>query len=217
MLQKTGNHGGLRIAGFRRCASGWLRIDMAEKLARQAHAARLKAAHPPTEPVAGAAEHHADHPDGADEGQGVSAAPPPGFVIDPALATSLGLDEETRRALLQAFGFRSVGDPALQRWRWSGLKAADKRKHRKHKAGNKRPETKATTSTDGHPARHRAKPRKTGKPNTAKGQRPQGQQQSKGGARPPRTDRPDRPVRRGPSPNSPFAGLAALMAEARKD
>ncbi len=217
VLQKTGHHGGLRIAGFRRCASGWLRIDMAEKLARQAHAARLKAAHPPSEPVAGAAEHHADHSDGADEGQGVSAAPPPGFVIDPALATSLGLDEETRRALLQAFGFRSIGDPALQRWRWSGLKAADKRKRRKHKAGDKRPDATATTSTDRHPARHRAKPGKTGKSNTAKGQRPQGQQQGKAGARPPRTDRPERPVRRGPSPNSPFAGLAALMAEARKD
>ena len=134
------------------------------------------------------------------------------FIVLVKTATD-GIDE----VLLQAFGFRSVGDPALQRWRWSGLKAADKRKRRKHKAGDKRPETKATTSTDGHPARHRAKPGKTGKPNTAKGQRPQGQQQSKGEARPPRTDRPDRPVRRGPSPNSPFAGLAALMAEARKD
>jgi ATP-dependent RNA helicase SUPV3L1/SUV3 len=33
----------------------------------------------------------------------------------------------------------------------------------------------------------------------------------------PRPDRTDRPPRRGPSPNSPFAGLAALLAESRKD
>ena len=36
VLQKAGSHAGLTIAGFRRCATGWLRIDMAEKLARQA-------------------------------------------------------------------------------------------------------------------------------------------------------------------------------------
>ena len=75
----------------------------------------------------------------------------------------------------------------------------------------------AATSTDGRQAPNATRPGKTGKPNTAKRQRPHGQQQGKAGARPPRTDRPDRSVRRGPSPNSPFAGLAALMAEARKD
>ena len=41
-----------------------------------------------------------------------------------------------------------------------------------------------------------------------------------GGARKgaaPRSPRPDRPQRRGPSPHSPFAGLAALLADVRKD
>ena len=33
----------------------------------------------------------------------------------------------------------------------------------------------------------------------------------------PDTGRPPRTERRGPSPNSPFAGLAALLADARKD
>src|SRR3546814_9643251 len=113
--QQTGNQAGLAVAGFRRCASGWLRIGMAEKLARQAHAARMQAAGPPTAPIAGDDELRDDHANDDAEG---ATAPPPGFVIDPALATSLGLDEETRRALLGSFGFRSVGEAALHRWRW---------------------------------------------------------------------------------------------------
>ena len=101
---------------------------MAEKLARQAHAARMQASAPPTAPIVGGGDHHDDH---GDETEGTGAAPPPGFVIDPSLATSLGLDEETRRALLQSFGFRSVGDALLQRWRWSGLRKPEKRPRRK--------------------------------------------------------------------------------------
>lgn len=212
VLQKNGSQAGLVIAGFRRCASGWLRIDMAEKLARQAHAARIQAAAPPTAPLAGTDEHHHDGADAAEEAEGVAAASLPGFVIDPALATSLGLDEETRRALLGSFGFRSVGDPALHRWRWSGLKAADKRKRRKQaKQGQRRtPEAARTTPRDG-PARP---PAKQVKGQGGRGPRPRQDANGKTGAPPPRTGRPER---RGPSPNSPFAGLAALLADARKD
>ena len=61
VLQKNGHQAGLAVAGFRRCASGWLRIDMAEKLARQAHAARMQAAAPPTAPIAGGDELHDGH------------------------------------------------------------------------------------------------------------------------------------------------------------
>jgi ATP-dependent RNA helicase SUPV3L1/SUV3 len=204
VLQKDGNPQGLAIAGFRRCGPGWLRIDMAEKLARQAHAARIQAAAPPTAPIAGSGDHADEaHEEGetesADEGR--AAATPPGFVIDPALATSLGLDEETRRALLGSFGFRSVGDPLLQRWRWSGLKSAEKRPRRKKGA---RPPQKST-----------AEPQSRGKRPAKDGH--------KDGKRPPRADRParsarpDRPSRQGPSPHSPFAGLADLLADARKD
>lgn len=207
VLQKAGSHAGLVIAGFRRCASGWLRIDMAEKLARQAHAARMQAAAPPTAPLAGRDEHHDDH--AGDEHEGVGAAPPPGFIIDPALATSLGLDEETRRALLGSFGFRSIGEPALQRWRWSGLrKAAEKRPRRKphpHRKNADAP-TRAANGETRRPPTHQAKG-KRGKPDKVRVDAP----------RPPRPDRPDRQPRRGPSPNSPFAGLAALLADARKD
>ncbi|WP_428684182.1 helicase-related protein [Sphingopyxis sp.] len=210
VLQKTGNHAGLRVAGFRRCGSGWLRIDMAEKLARQAHAARIQSAAPPTSPVAGGDEHH----DGHDADHGEAHAPLPGFIIDPALATSLGLDDETRRALLQSFGFRAVGEPALQRWRWAGLKSADKRKHNKHGRKDKKDASTA------QPAAHGDRARPSGK--QAKGRRgkPAGKPQPRTGQpvepaiRPPR---PDRMPRRGPSPNSPFAGLAAMLADARKD
>ena len=123
-------------------------------------------------------------------------------MIDPALATSLGLDEETRRALLGSFGFRSVGEAALQRWRWSGLrKAADKRprrkKDRKDRSGSDAAPRAATNGAVRRPPAAQAKDKRgqPGKP------------------------RPDaaRPPRRGPSPNSPFAGLAALLADARKD
>src|SRR3546814_4497854 len=89
----------------------------------------MQAAAPPIAPIAGGDELRDGHAN--DDAEGATAAPP-GFVIDPALATSLGLDEETRRALLGSFGFRAIGEPALQRWRWSGLrKAADKRPRRK--------------------------------------------------------------------------------------
>lgn len=199
VLQKTGSHAGLTIAGFRRCATGWLRIDMAEKLARQAHAARMQAAAPPTAPIAGGDDHQ--HDDAGDETRNPAV---PGFVIDPALATSLGLDEDTRRALLGSFGFRTVGDPALQRWRWSGLRqTADKRPRRK----KDRKGTEAVRAVaNGEARRPPAKQAKDKRANAAK-PRPHT----------PPTPRPERPVRRGPSPNSPFAGLAAMLADARKD
>jgi len=200
VIQKTGSHAALVIAGFRRCANGWLRIDMVEKLARQAHAARMQAAAAPTAPVARGEAHHDEHPDGADQ------TALPGFAIDPALATSLGLDEETRRALLGSFGFRSVGDPALERWRWAGLKRGDSRERRKQGKRTKRPEAAPK------PAPHGERP-----PATAKqGKNRRGKPAKPAGAvaRPPR---PNRPPRRGPSPNSPFAGLAAMLADARKD
>ena len=126
-------------------------------------------------------------------------------MIDPALATSLGLDEETRRALLGSFGFRAIGEAALQRWRWSGLrKAADKRprrkKDRKDRNGSDAAPRAATNGAVRRPPAVQGKD-KSGKPGK------------------PRLDtpRPPRPERRGPSPNSPFAGLAALLADARKD
>jgi ATP-dependent RNA helicase SUPV3L1/SUV3 len=198
VLQKAGSHAGLTIAGFRRCATGWLRIDMAEKLARQAHAARMQASAPPTAPIAGSDDHHDHIPIGEDTH---IAAAPPGFVIDPALATSLGLDEETRRGLLGSFGFRSVGEPALQRWRWLGLRKPDKRARRKppRKGGEAAPRAAATSDVRRLPV-HQAKVQR--------------RSPDKPRADPPR---PDRPARRSPSPNSPFAGLAALLADARKD
>ena len=144
-----------------------------------------------------------DHESGDhSESQG---APPPGFLIDPALATSLGLDEETRRALLQSFGFRAVGQPDLQRWRWGGLKSADKRKRRKRGKRDAAPKQAATGE----------RPRQPGK--QAKRRHGNAGGKPPPPADPPRAPRPDRVPRRSPSPNSPFAGLAAMLAEAHKD
>jgi ATP-dependent RNA helicase SUPV3L1/SUV3 len=159
----------------------------------------MQAAAPPTAPIGGGDHHH-------DEvGEDTLGAPPPGFVIDPALATSLGLDEDTRRALLGSFGFRSVGEPALHRWRWSGLrKAADKRPRRKQRQGGADSPPQAAVNGDARRAPAKAAKAKRGKPGQPRPDAPH----------PLRRDRPDR---RGPSPNSPFAGLAALLADARKD
>ncbi len=201
--QKDGDAISLTIAGFRRCGAGWLRIDMAEKLARQAHAARMQAAAPPPEPMADA------DPDGhgsnAEAGMDkiVTSSPPPGFSIDPALATSLGLDEAARRALLCAFGFRGVGDPALNRWRWSGRLGRTPRKHGKggRPSPHKTNRESSSPATKGNP--QRKPPVRSVKPKRG----PQG----------PSPARQGRTAPRGPSPNSPFAGLAALLADARED
>jgi len=197
VLLKEGAPEGLTVAGFRRCAGGWLRIDMAEKLARQAHAARMQAAAPPTAPIAGAAPHDEEAPE--PDGEAAQPAPPPGFAIDPALATSLGLDAEARRALLGSFGFRAVGDPALERWRWLGRRSGGKRHQPRHPRKGPAPALNSEARRGAKPARD-AHP-KEGKP-------------GKGGSRPPRADRAPR---RAPSPHSPFAGLAALLEEGRKD
>ncbi|MGL3820043.1 helicase-related protein [Sphingopyxis sp. R3-92] len=202
--QKEGIGIALGIAGFRRCGTGWLRIDMAEKLARQAHSARLQAAAPPPAPIAGADTHHDHEPDRPDENEdGLPASAPPGFAIDPALATSLGLDAEARRALLQSFGFRTIGEPALDRWRWSGLKNAEKRPRRKHGHKNGGRAKGAPRGVTGDAARPSAK--------RGKGPPPKSHNPA------PRPPERDRAPRRGPSPNSPFAGLAALLAGARED
>jgi ATP-dependent RNA helicase SUPV3L1/SUV3 len=199
VLQKQGGPEGLRIAGFRRCVTGWLRIDMAEKLARQAHAARMQAIAPPTAPIAGGAPH--DEADAPETDEALTALAP-GFAIDPALATSLGLDADARRALLGSFGFRNVGDPALERWRWSGRKRPEKRGRSKQRPkGAKGAPPRLLNGADAD--RSVAKP--------PKAQRPPGGQP---GQRPPRGERP---ARRGPSPHSPFAGLAALLADAREE
>ena len=164
----------------------------------------MQAAAPPTAPIVGSGDHHDDHPTGEDAD--ITVAPPPGFVIDPALATSLGLDEETRRGLLGSFGFRSVGEPAQQRWRWSGLRKPDKRQRRKppRKGTDPTPRTAANGDIQRRPI-HTAKD----KHSVPRVDKPR--------ADPPRPPRADRPARRSPSPNSPFAGLAALLADARKD
>ncbi|SKB53167.1 ATP-dependent RNA helicase SUPV3L1/SUV3 [Sphingopyxis flava] len=199
VIQKHGSPEGLRLAGFRRCATGWLRIDMAEKLARQAHAARMQAAAPPTAPIAGGEPHHDND---APEESEAQAEALPGFAIDPALATSLGLDADARRALLGSFGFRSVGDPALERWRWLGRRSGEKRRSPRHRRKGAEPRPGAPkTQVPRSEKAPRAKKGKSGKaPHTGS-----------------RAARGDRTARRGPSPHSPFAGLADLLAGARED
>jgi ATP-dependent RNA helicase SUPV3L1/SUV3 len=199
--RKDGGVAGLAIAGFRPCGPGWLRIDMAEKLARQAHGARVQAAAPLPAPIANGDDAH--HDTGEDDD--TPAAPPPGFAIDPALATSLGLDDTARRALLQSFGFRAVGDPALERWRWLGRKAADKRPR-----GKRRRKDVKVLPSGATPPRSQSD---SARPPTQH----RGPASAKSGKPTPPPPRRAPPPRRGPSPNSPFAGLAALLAESRKD
>jgi ATP-dependent RNA helicase SUPV3L1/SUV3 len=180
----SGDPAGLRIAGFRAVGEGWLRADMVERLARQAHAARLQA----EAPLPVAAELEA--PDAND------ADPLPGFAIDPALATSLGLTDAARRQLLAALGFRPMGEAALERWRWTG-------KVHRARARERRPKKMAPKAASTPPARQI--------------DQPVGKQTSRRTA-PAKPAPPPRPPQRPPqrSANSPFAGLADMLAAARK-
>lgn len=184
---RQGDPRSLKIAGFRSFDSGWLRIDMAEKLARQAHAARLQSlARPAAAP-----------PDDIPTDAGVDAPDMalalPGFAVDPALATSLGLDEAARRQLLAALGFRSIGDPADGRWRWHGRKPP--RPKHTPKAVIRDGDTLARPGPNNRPRRGDKAPPK---PKKGAGLEPRGRA------------RPARPA----SSHSPFAGLAALLAGA---
>lgn len=315
VLQKDGDAEGLAIAGFRRGTSAWLRIDMAEKLARQAHAARLQAAAPPAPPMAGADAHAevqetlaaapADAVEAADAAAAVVAAeagidiqapvsveaddvgveavaevaaepvveaivatettesgtepavaeppiaepigieavaedaveapaeetpasgedrllpgePLPGFAIDNALATSLGLDDEARRALLQSLGFRPAGEPEWDRWRWIGLKRKDRGRRQGQHRGSRpqqQGEDGAQKPRQGRRPAREGDQRGEGRP---RGNRPPDDRKNYKGAQTDRGPRPqgDRPEKRGPSPTSPFAGLAALMADGKKE
>ncbi|MDP3783349.1 MAG: helicase, partial [Sphingopyxis sp.] len=97
-------------------------------------------------------------------------------------------------------------EPALQRWRWLGLRKPDKRPRRKpsRKGADSPPRAVANGDVRRTPV-HQAKG-KRGAPGKPRADKPR--------ADPPRADRS---ARRSPSPNSPFAGLAALLAESRKD
>src|SRR3546814_8885117 len=92
--------------------------------------------------------------------------------------------------------------PALERWRWLGRRSGGKR-HRpklpRKGGGNPAPALNGEKRRSATPVKD-ARPKK-GKP-------------GKGSLRPPR---PDRTPRRTPSPHSPFAGLAALLEEGRKE
>jgi len=86
-----------RPAGYRQAARQWIRVDMAEKLLREAHGVRVT---------------HGRKP----------------FLLDPALATSMGLTRESHARLLRLGGFRPTapktlpegahGPPAPIRWTW---------------------------------------------------------------------------------------------------
>jgi ATP-dependent RNA helicase SUPV3L1/SUV3 len=108
----------LTRAGFRRLGAQWLRIDMIERLARQAHAARLASEAVVTVPA---------HAQASAADEGTDYLPLPGFAIDAALATSLGLDAAAHRALLLLLGFKPAGATEANRWRWAGLSHRQKR------------------------------------------------------------------------------------------
>ncbi len=220
---------GLRLAGFRPAGDQWLRIDMVERLARQAHAARLQADAPPVA---------APDDDSAAAGEGPEALaasePLPGFAIDAALATSLGLTPESRLRLLAALGFRMLG-AAAERWRWTGQvrRAAPRPRKSAPRANGQR--ATGQRATGQHEGGHQAKAGQSPAPPSAAAA-PKGAKagQSKAGhakaARPkgaagrsfvPPAPAPTQRPTTGPrgsarAVNSPFAGLAELMAAARK-
>jgi ATP-dependent RNA helicase SUPV3L1/SUV3 len=190
----VGDHNGLRIAGFRAVGDKWLRADMVERLARQAHAARLQAEMPPGAPISESDDAPSD---------ALPADTLPGFAIDPALATSLGLGDDARRRLLAALGFKAAGDPAAGRWRWTG----------KVQRQGTRPDRRAGQKHHGMGKATEKPAEKSGKPNPGKRQdrRPDKRADSGPNNRSPHKIRPS-----GRQASSPFSGLADLLAAARK-
>ena len=206
-----GEPAGLRIAGFRPVGAQWLRSDMVERIARQAHAARLQAATPRV----------AAKPDGGADSAGIAAAADalPGFAIDAALATSLGLADGARRQLLAALGFRAVGDPAADRWRWTGkVPRAPARSAPRGRAGKPRTDRPADShAAADQPTGRLQPPRADYRPNQGSPSKAAQQPTPSTAQHPaPGPARPPAPARTARSASSPFAGLADLIAAARK-
>ncbi len=191
----TGDPAGLAMAGFRQIGTVWLRIDMAERIARGAHAVRLAAASDENAVrLAAASTESAVRLAAAGNeaaAPAIAATPPParrlGFPLDPALATSLGLDAAGWAALLRELGFRPIPPPAAAsadtvaapRWLWAGMKARAK----PHPAAV-RPARAPATAARAAPGPASPRPAKT------------------------TTKAPTKP----PPAHSPFAGLAQLLA-----
>lgn len=203
-----GDPAGLRVAGFRAAGEQWLRADMVERLARQAHAARLQADAPLQPALASAQDGDSD----VAPGEAL-----PGFAIDAALATSLGLADPARRRLLAALGFRAVGDPLANRWRWTGkVQRARPRPDRQRPERQRRPEpAHGGKAADARPTPRSPAPAAAQRTaSTGRPAAPRAVPVRPAPARPaPARPAPTRPVR---SPSSPFAGLADLIAAARK-
>jgi len=127
-------------AGYRPAGSQAIRVDLAEKVLRAAFDARAKAA-------------------GADK------KPPARFLIDPALAISIGLEEANIARLLGAAGFRQFkarplaegvhGPAAPDSWSWRPRRVTDG--PRKHHGEDKR-RGKSGNGRRGHQGGRRGKP-----------------------------------------------------------
>ena len=93
----------------------FLRIDMIERLAKSAHAARLAHQQPPQKLV--------DPEKSVPETAGAPAA---GFTVDATLATSIGLSPGAHAAVLRMLGFRQHPDAT---WGWKGRAKPRKQKY----------------------------------------------------------------------------------------
>ena len=92
---ERGSPGATLAHGFRLVGVQAVRVDLVERIARAAHDARTAS--------------------GAGRGA---------FVLDPALATSIGLTAQTLARLMAGFGFRPSPSEDAPRWVWRGLPVA---------------------------------------------------------------------------------------------
>lgn len=148
-----------RLPGYFPLGQSWIRIDMLEKLAEDAHRGRTvqadgtvptgtKAAGTPAQTDAEPALVVEPAAEGARADAAEGAAPvvetpphPRAFRIDPALGRSIGMGYADRLLALGALGFRSIAAPpedmadeAKIWWRWDGL-AGDERQGSGGRAG----------------------------------------------------------------------------------
>ncbi|WP_241255050.1 helicase-related protein [Altererythrobacter sp. BO-6] len=130
-------------AGYRRAGSQVIRVDLAEKVLRAAFDARLGAAQP-----------------------GGKGKPPMRFLIDPALAISIGLEADNIPRLLGSAGFKRFGTRALPEGAF-GPPAPDYWGWRPRRVGEAGQDHKPNKSRHGKHAGKRKGPHK-GKPQNAR-------------------------------------------------
>ena len=151
---------GAALAGFRGFGTQFLRIDMVERLARQAHEIRVRAESPQPPPLRISDNDSETEPQKVEPNASRHGARRRVIDIPASLATSLGLTETSRTALLRAIGFRPTDGAAEPGWVWHGRpNTAQRRKPSQRKPTSPAPRPSPLKTRSAVPQRQAMPPR----------------------------------------------------------